>query len=577
LAGSGNEPSNSQSLEMIEKVHWKTDAVSRYSISQIVYLALTLLLFGGAAIFRFKLPQVPFIDPDVRGYLAPALLVITGHGFQHVEDRSFVYPGFVFLILRIFGQVNAITAVQHLFALGAGGFILAAWNRAGLFIGKRTDFLYRVAGLSVSALFLFNTSALRLEYLIRPEAIFPFFISLHLWLNIEFVRCRFLAKEQEAGSVTIQPVKEGDQAPIFIAVLMLFNAGLLFYLKPGFYLASSVGTAPVLVWLADRTVRLKDKIQVLSAALASLLFLLLLPDHLVRDSDTDGKTFLPATLFLIHAGIIQDQLRLDIERKAATPYSAEFLTSTYHLLSQEMNLSKQTRRYHSLGFDPDYLMYRDSFDQKFARSLGANAVETRVKFYYYYYLRAWTFQPVRMLWKIGIQLSILYNSFSKASPYKLEDHDSFATSYTDNLELFTTKLSGPEIQTGLLSAFEKSTDQLRNSKARLNQPRPVSWANRFLARSFTFFIILAIGMGCLMARNAVLRARYGEYLTIILLFYGYSFFNSLGIAVIHTLEISRYLTSQIIYCLLPQVMMIYLLIHFVRRRSGKARLPEVRG
>jgi hypothetical protein len=559
---------------MSEKAATKTDNATRNRFSQIVYFALTLILFCCAAHFRFQLPQAPFIDPDVRGYLVPALSALAGHGFEHVEGRSFVYPGIVFLILKVCRHFSAVTLFQHMLGLGAGGLLLVVWIRAGLLLGKTSDLVYRFVGLSLSALFLFNTSVLRFEYLIRPEAIFPFFFGLSLWFNIEFVRYRYFADERGDESLPIHRVKKNSRAIFIFGVFTLFNSGLLFYMKPSFFLASFIVTTPVCVSLADRKEPLIAKFQIPLVAFASIFFLLILPDHLIKNADTDGKTFLPTTLFLIHAGIIRDQLKEDIERKAMTRYPIEFLESTYDLLSREMALSKQTGRYHSLGFDPDYLMYRDSFDRKFARLIGSNSVDTRVKFYGYYYFRAWTHQPVRMLRKVATELSILYNSFNKASPYKLEDHDSFATSYADNLEILIAKLATPQIQGDPLTAFERDTEKLKSSKAHLNQPKVISWANRFLARSFTLFIVLAIGLGCFIARNPILRARYGAYVMMILLFYGCSFFNSLGIAIIHTLEITRYLTSQVIYCLLPQFMTMYLAAEFLLNRLSRKTIQR---
>ena len=55
-------------------------------------------------------------------------------------------------------------------------------------------------------------------------------------------------------------------------------------------------------------------------------------------------------------------------------------------------------------------------------------------------------------------------------------------------------------------------------------------------------------------KNPSLRYNYGCFALTVMLFFSYSFANSLGIAIIHSLEITRYLTSQLIYCLLPQCM-----------------------
>jgi hypothetical protein len=542
-----------------------TGTVHGNRVSQAVYIALILLLFGPAAIYRFNLPQVPFIDPDVRGYLVPALSALADHGFQHVEGRSFVYPGFVYITLLLFRDFHAISVIQHLFGLAAGGLLIMCWNCAGRFLGITPGLIYRVAGLGVGALFLFNASVLRFEYLIRPEAIFPFFTVLSLFLNLQFIRLRILA--QAETNLRIQSASERQRTEFVYGAFILLNAVLLFFLKPSFYLASLLATVPVWSFLLDREEPLVRRLRMVGLAGAIAFLLLFLPEHFLKSNDPDSKTFLPTTLFLIHANIIREQMKQDIERKAATPYALEFLESTYTLLDQEINLSRQTGRYRSLGFDPDYLMYRDSFDKKFSLSLGPESTDRRIKFYEYYFFRAWSHQPLRMLGKIATELSIVYNSVGKASPYKLEDHTSFGTSYADNHELFVIKLGAPEIQNEILTAFRRDTDKLLRSQTQLIQPKLVSRVNRVFARTFSAFVLLTLVLAAFIMRDPSLRKEYGHYAMITLLFYGYSFFDSLGIAIIHTLEITRYLTNQVIYCLLPQSMTFCLVLELLWRRT----------
>ena len=107
-------------------------------LSSRTYGVLILLLFAGAALFRFRFPLQPLIDGDIGGYLEPALLQLTHGQFQHVEGRGFVYPGFIFLVLRVFQDFRAITVVQHLLGLAAGAVLLACWNLARTLMRKPT-------------------------------------------------------------------------------------------------------------------------------------------------------------------------------------------------------------------------------------------------------------------------------------------------------------------------------------------------------------------------------------------------------------------------------------------------------
>jgi hypothetical protein len=521
--------------------------------ARIIYLTLALLLLSAAAFVRLRLPQDPFVDPDVAGYLDPALLALTDHGFQHIEGRSFVYPGFVYLILGTFRDFRAISIVQHLSGLAAGGILLACWSRSLTFILKPVTptIIGRLLGLLVAALFLFNASVVRLEQMIRPEAIFPVFASLSMFFNLQFIRFRFLQRE--------------NRAALFFGSITLFNACLLFYLKPSFYLAPIFASLPIWISLLDSNEPLRRKLMMIGIAAICIVALLFLPEQALQRTDPDSKTFLPTTLFMIHANIIRDQMVLDVEKKAKTPYPPEFLEKTANLLNEEIKVSKQTGRYTSLGFDPDYLMYKDSFDRKFSAAFAPHDSDSsRVKFYYYYFFRSWAHQPARMFQKVALQTSMLYNNIRKASPYKLEDHTQLSAAYTENCEVFNAEMSSPKIEYKPLKQFISRSIRLTNTSYQITQPKAVSWINSFLARTFTLSILLALLLAIVISKRPDLRTNYGWLLAAILLFYTYSFGNTLGTAIVHTLEITRYLTNQLSYCLLPQCLTLFLSVEVCR-------------
>src|SRR5438105_4299626 len=104
-------------------------------LSRILYWIVVAALFALAAWQRFSLPLDPTADPDTWGYLSPALEKLTGGAFIH-NGRNFLYPGFLFLLLRLFGDFRAITITQHLLGLGAGGLLLLTWQRTGVFVSE---------------------------------------------------------------------------------------------------------------------------------------------------------------------------------------------------------------------------------------------------------------------------------------------------------------------------------------------------------------------------------------------------------------------------------------------------------
>jgi len=96
----------------------------------------------------------------------------------------------------------------------------------------------RLSGIIVAASFLFNTSVIRLEHLVRPEAIFPFFAVLNMLFNVQFIRYRHLEVNYRTS--------------FLYGSVNLLNACLLFFLKPSFYLGVGFSTLPIWVSLFDK-------------------------------------------------------------------------------------------------------------------------------------------------------------------------------------------------------------------------------------------------------------------------------------------------------------------------------------
>jgi hypothetical protein len=513
------------------------------------------LLFA-AAVYRLKAPSTPFIDGDVRGYLKPALLALTHNGFHSVDGRSFLYPGFIYIVLFLFPTFHAVTAVQHLLGVGAGGLLLAAWNSSRRLVGTAITplALYRLLGIPMAALFLFNITAFRLEQSIRPEAIFPFFSALSMFLNLEFLRYKW--------------VKPNRGAALLLGLLNVFTAFLLFFLKPAFFLATGACLLPFCLSFFDQREPLFHRLLAVGAPLIWIPALFFLPEHFFDRDDWSSKTFLPTTLFVIHAKIIGQQISSDITTNAETPYQKPFLQRTLNLLDQEIDISRRTGKYKSLGYDPDYLMYSDSFNRKFLTFWGQeDASAAQMRFYYYYFFRAWTHRPAQMLRKVLMQISLFYNSAGGTSPYKTDKQVVFGEKYATNLT--TTDLAHDFIPDDYtpLDQFILESKQLADSNYRLAKPGILSWFGAVLQRTFTVCFVLAIGIAMVIWRKTALRSDYMWYAAAVLLLYAYSFANSLGIAFIHSLEVDRYSINQLIYCLLPHAMTIWLAAETFLRRS----------
>src|SRR6266576_3691295 len=119
---------------MIDQFASKQSSRLRADSFWICYWIALVFVFAGAVWQRFTLPVDPIADPDTWGYLSPALRKLTGAEFGHTNGRNFVYPGFVFLVLRLFADFRAITIAQHFLGLLAGAVFLFTWKRARIFV-----------------------------------------------------------------------------------------------------------------------------------------------------------------------------------------------------------------------------------------------------------------------------------------------------------------------------------------------------------------------------------------------------------------------------------------------------------
>ena len=151
-------------------------------VSRLIFWSAVVAIFAWAAWRRFSLPLTPITDPDTWGYLSPALFKLTNGGFIHAHGRNFVYPAFLLVMLRMFGDFRAIVVAQHLLGLAGGGLLLMTWHRVRIFIAtsRLGDRAHAILGVILLAVFLLAGEPLRAEMELRPEGICAFLLSLNL-------------------------------------------------------------------------------------------------------------------------------------------------------------------------------------------------------------------------------------------------------------------------------------------------------------------------------------------------------------------------------------------------------------
>src|SRR5205814_1326851 len=442
---------------------------SNPSLWPVCYWTVIALLFAGAVWQRFKLPLDPIADPDAWGYLSPGLRKLTGAEFGHTNGRNFVYPGFLFLVLRLFGTFRAIAITQHLLGLLAGAVLLLSWKRAQVFVpNPRIGRVgYDLLGLGGAAVVLLQWPTIAFEQAIRPESICTFVLGVTLYFLIQF-----------------------------------------------------------------------------------------------------------------HANLIRDQLAEDLAKNVTLPYSRDWLERLYLTLRAEIAKSHTARHYayHSLGFDPDFLMYdRNSIAVQIRREFRGD-IAAVCAFYRFYYWRIWQKRPQQVLEKVARQMRTFYLPYCRA--YEPRITQKFGGAYQQSV----LSLSDPicrKVWTAYPAAvdFMTRTQELGRRELRFQQPLllPIIPMLVLLA-SITYSTLLIVAL-VLAGFVAPISAPFGRLRVFAGLAVFAFLFNAaycLEVAVISSLDIPRYLTVQMYSTLVAQLLGLWFVLEFVSEmwQRRKQRLDQ---
>jgi hypothetical protein len=526
---------------------------SNPSLWPVCYWTVIALLFAGAVWQRFRLPLDPIADPDTWGYLSPALRKLTGAEFGHTNGRNFVYPGFLFLVLRLFGTFPAIAATQHLLGLLAGAVFLLSWKRARVFVSNprigRVG--YDLLGLGGAAVVLLQWPTIAFEQAIRPESICTFVLSVTLYFLIQFLACFF--------------VEHRRTATVAYGIALSFAAIFLASIKPSFAFASLFVLTPIiaLLWRKDW---LWQKVW-FSLGFAVSAAILLLPEYFLRQNDELSRTFLPTTLFAFHANLIRDQLADDLAKNVTLPYSRDRLERLYLTLRAEITKSHTARHYpyHSLGFDPDFLMYDPNSIAVQTRREFRGDIAAVCAFYRFYYWRIWRKRPQQILEKVARQMRTFYLPYCRA--YEPRINQKFGGAYQQSV----LSLGDPicrKVWTAYPAAvdFMTRTQELGRRELRFQQPLllPIIPMLVLLA-SITYSTLLIVAF-VLAGFVAPISAPFGRLRAVASLAVFAFLFNAaccLEVAVISSLDMSRYRTVQMYSTLVAQLLGLWFVLEFV--------------
>src|SRR5262249_32810365 len=302
---------------------------------------------------------------------------------------------------------------------------------------------------------------------------------------------------------------------------------------------------------------------------AASAVLLLFPEYILSRNDRVSQTFLPTTLFVMHANLIRDQMADDLEHNAKVPYSRDWLRRVEAALSAEV--SKFGSHYKTLGFDPDYLMYNHTSIAAQLRNEFGNDVSGLCRFYRFYYWRIWQHRPVFVVKKIVRQLRIFYAP--KCGAYKSRKLFSLGDEYKRGVASLSFEwyrkiwmAYPPAVE------FMDRTQPLAESRPVLQQRAYIRKPLDILAATYLPLLLITLGFGATILLQARHRSCLGWLTASVLFAYAYSLASCLEVATIHSLEIPRYMTVQIYLAILAQFLALWLVFEFALEMLVHAKI-----
>jgi hypothetical protein len=512
----------------------------------ISYFVIAAFLFLSAAWKRFSLPQDPLADTDF-GYLWPALMKLSGGAFAHLQGLNFLYPGFVYLILRICTDFRAISIIQHFLGLIAGGLFLASWSRLGDFFPKPrlNRAAHEAIGLLGAGIYLLSYGPIFSEMQIRSDGVCMFFEILIFWLVVQFFYYRVISPNARKAVIY------GNGVAI--------NAFLLASLKPSFTLMALFAVAPVIWLIVNAKDNFTGKVAFFGITVP-IIVALTLTEHYHRRNDQIVKMFLPETLFVIHAKIIHAQMSADLRNGETDIYSREWLQVACNDLEAEIQRTHDLypRAFPILGFEPDYLKVgADSLLNRWRQQLGD---ERFLRFLKYWYWHSVAHRPLAFAGKVARQLGVFYSTdcpaFSVRKIFRLAPwfyaRSLSALSEPQSLQLLSKIPAG--------TAFLERTQTLRFGNVVVHQNRLAQIGHVCCARSYLAILLISLPLAGWFALKRITSGESKWPAFLVVLLYSASFGNVFGISVVHSMEVARYSTVLFIAALFAQLWAIRWLI-----------------
>jgi hypothetical protein len=534
---------------------------------KIAYFGIASLLFARAAWMRFSLPQDPLAVFDA--YLLPALVKLSGGAFASVqgltnEGLNFLYPGLIYLIVRISRDFRAISVIQHSLGLIAGGLFLAAWSRLADFFPRPcvNRVVHEAIGLLGVAIYMLSAAPVFFEMNIRADSICMFFEILIFFLIIQFFYYRSISAN--AGKA------------VFYGTAVVVNTVFLALVKPSFTLMALVVAASVILLMLTAKRNFTEKIAFFVMTV-SIVGALVFTEYYLRRNDQSSKKFLTENLFAFHAKIIHAQMAADLLNGQTDIYPREWLGAACTDLEAEIERAHilYPQKFPVLGFDPDFLIFgADPLLSRWQHQLGD---EPFLRFLHYWYWHSLVKRPLAFAEKVAGQLRVFYSTNCPA--FKVQNTYSLSSAYAYKRSL--EALSQPQSlqllrKTAIGSAFLNRTRELCFTDVVIHQNKLAQIGHVRLAHSYLLILLISILLAAwfMFKRSDSGNSKWPAIL--VMLFNAAVFGNVFSISVVHSMEVDRYSSVLFIAALFGQLWAMRWLIEIALMKLSK-QLATARG
>lgn len=498
-------------------------------LGALEWAAFVAVLVWGVSL-RVGLPAVPVSDADTWGYLGPALSALNGGPFIDTQQREWLYSAIVAGAVLLGGSLSALVVTHQTATFIAALALWMTW-RTWLWIlpiPRLGRFVAMVPALFVTATLLGNPDIIAFEFSLRPESLMICAAFLQLWAVAAYSFFRWT-------SPRVWP-------SFFCGVCAVVLACMVFKLRPSWALAVPVTTLPIAMGVLGRALPATTRwsTPLVGALLAGVL--VFLPGKLFYVEELQPRTVLPMTLFTMNADTILQSLEQRLAKGSVPPEKRAAYDDVLPVLRTELEAARKILRYYpSVGYDPDYLMYRAGIFPRlvvmhgFDRSdLAAFCMET--------YFAAWKTHPAGMLGKVSSQFKHFVWPDDKTFIRKRIETEAL---FRGSVETVPMAPPGPAggAGTDLLAAYRAELARQAEVPGRqIRAPRFLLDPLRDLpAATWIIEGIFLLALAAAFVTRFLHPLRHGGLLA--LLFFAAPAANAFTVALVHSLDNDRYRAS----------------------------------